>query len=100
MTKPQVRMDRVLRWTFGGLVLVLMALVMSSWSGTVQRGATHFQWRDFREWSWGWKRVAYCSEQNASLRGWMADLGPLGVSHLRPILRASEPIGREGAAGN
>src|SRR5438034_11162966 len=54
--------------------------------------STHLEWRGFSQWNFGLKRVAYCSEQAASFRGWKAELGPLALLHLKPTLKARELI--------
>jgi len=43
------------------------------------------EWRGIAQWEVGWKPLAYCSEQNASIRGWKAKLGPVVVTRLRQV---------------
>jgi hypothetical protein len=84
------------------LLLVLgAALVLPlAWSvcQTDRRySSTAFHWRGVNNWGFGWRRVAYCSEQSALFRGWRADLGLLTVEHLRSTFPVRRTV-QDGAA--
>lgn len=74
--------NRSLCLLLGSLVIGVLAMVLAAAAADGRPASTAFQWRDMGSWSFGWRRVAYCSEQNASLRGWKAEFGPLAVSRL------------------
>jgi hypothetical protein len=69
-----------LKYTAASVLLVaavMFALVSAGFRDERRQVSTGVQWRSFHDWSLGWKRVAYCSEQAAAFRGWKAELGPL-----------------------
>jgi len=70
------------------LALVAVALLVLASHVTLfepRRISTQIQWFGFAHWKVGWKRLAFCSEQNAGFRGWTASLGPFVVTRIRPV---------------
>ena len=95
----QLFSTRSARVTFLALVSVALLVLASHLSRfEPRRTLTQLEWRSIGQWDVRWKSLVYCSEQTAGFRGWRANLGPLVVTHLRPVFAIPRIVQPDAAA--
>jgi len=87
---------RLACWSLALVAIGVLVLILQP--SQLTRSVTSVQWRSLSSWGFGWKRVAFCSEQSAAFRGWRAELGPVILMRLSPTLSLADVVQPNGPA--